>query len=276
MRIEPHTDPVAYRDLVFPVLLRDEARYNLELALVEHIVAGTVFSDEPPLLLAVRDGDEVVGAALMTLPWKLLMAPVPGAAAPDLAAFMAGTGLPVPGVLGAAADVGTFAEAYAAATGATWREGKGQGVYRLTALVPPRPAPGALREATDEDFDLLVEWVEAFQVDAGLPEGDARRNAARAREGLIWLWEDGGPVSMVGVGGFTPNGARVGPVYTPPALRGRGYASAATAAVTALMLDRGRTCTFLYTDLANPTSNKIYRAIGYEHVTDVREVWFDR
>jgi predicted GNAT family acetyltransferase len=274
VRIERHADPVAYRDLVTPVLLRDEARYNLELALIEHIVAGTVFGDEPPLLLSVHDGGEVTGAALMTPPWKLLMAPVPAAAVGDLAAYLADE--VVPGALAGEEEVRTFADAYTAAAGVTQREGKGQGVYRLTTLVPPRPVPGALREATDDDFDLLVAWVEAFQRDAGLPEADARRNAARAREGLVWLWEDDGPVSMVGVGGFTPNGARVGPVYTPPERRGRGYASAATAAVTALMLDRGRAHTFLYTDLANPTSNKIYQAIGYEHVCDVLEVYFDR
>jgi predicted GNAT family acetyltransferase len=92
----------------------------------------------------------------------------------------------------------------------------------------------------------------------------------------MFLWEDGGrAVSMVGVSGETPNGIRVAPVYTPPELRGRGYASACVAAVTQAQFDRGRRFCFLFTDLANPTSNKIYQAIGYEPVCDVDEYRFE-
>ncbi len=91
----------------------------------------------------------------------------------------------------------------------------------------------------------------------------------------MYLWDDDGPVSMCGASGETPNGIRVAPVYTPPGLRGRGYASACVAAVTQAQFDRGRRFCFLYTDLANPTSNKIYQAIGYEPVCDVDEYRFE-
>src|SRR5436189_143738 len=89
-------------------------------------------------------------------------------------------------------------------------------------------------------------------------------------DGGIVLWEDGGAVvSMAGFGGRTPSGTRIGPVYTPPDLRGRGYASALTAALTQRLLDGGLRFCFLFTDLANPTSNSIYQRIGYEPVSDV-------
>jgi predicted GNAT family acetyltransferase len=74
---------------------------------------------------------------------------------------------------------------------------------------------------------------------------------------------------MVGAGGETPNGIRIGPVYTPPQRRSRGYATSLTAAASADQLGRGRRFVFLFTDLANPTSNKIYQAIGYRPVCDV-------
>ena len=62
--------------------------------------------------------------------------------------------------------------------------------------------------------------------------------------------------------------ARVGPVYTPGAQRGHGYASVLTAHVSRLLRDSGaRVC--LFTDQANPTSNKIYAAIGYVPVVDM-------
>jgi predicted GNAT family acetyltransferase len=89
------------------------------------------------------------------------------------------------------------------------------------------------------------------------------------------LWDDGEPVSLCGYGGRTPHGNRIGPVYTPPELRGRGYGSAVTAHATKEQLDAGRDYCFLYTDLANPTSNKIYMNIGYEFVCDSAEYAFE-
>jgi hypothetical protein len=82
-------------------------------------------------------------------------------------------------------------------------------------------------------------------------------------------------VSLVGWGGATPNGVRVGPVYTPPDLRRRGYATALTAAVSADLLAAGKRFCFLYTDLANPTSNRIYMSIGYEPVCDSVDYVFE-
>jgi predicted GNAT family acetyltransferase len=91
-----------------------------------------------------------------------------------------------------------------------------------------------------------------------------------------FVWEVGGrPVSLVVAGSPTPHGIRIGPVYTPPAARRRGYASALTAAVSQLQLDQGRRYCFLFTDLANPTSNWIYRSIGYEPVIDVNQYRFE-
>ena len=89
------------------------------------------------------------------------------------------------------------------------------------------------------------------------------------------LWDDGGPVSLAGFGGGTPNGIRIGPVYTPPELRGRGYASALVAALSAELLAAGRRFCFLYTDLANPTSNRIYERIGYRRVCESAEIAFE-
>ena len=97
----------------------------------------------------------------------------------------------------------------------------------------------------------------------------ARRTAA------LVLWDDDGPVSLAGYGAPTPNGIRVGPVYTPPELRGRGYASALTAGLTERLLAEGRLFCFLFTNLANPTSNSIYQQVGYRPVTDVTVWRFD-
>ena len=91
------------------------------------------------------------------------------------------------------------------------------------------------------------------------------------------MWCDSAPGRMVSMAiwtGLTPHGVRIGMVYTPPQFRGRGYASNCVAALTRRLLDSGRSFCFLFTDLANPTSNKIYQAIGYRHVCDFRKILF--
>lgn len=274
MRIERHHDVVAYERLVTPLLLTDEPRYNLELGLVSRLAGGEAFGPEPAVLLTIGDGPD--GMALMTPPFNLLVSAVPPDAAAGLAEWLVAEGIEVPGALGGQAPLTAFAEAYVALTGTTPRTVRGSGVYALRAVIPPRPVPGRLRQATMDDLPLVDAWWLAFKADIGESAVGSDTLVRHVSGDMAWLWEDGEPVSLVGCGAFTPNGARIGPVYTPPEHRGRGYASAATAAVTQLLLDRGRTSTFLYTDLANPTSNKIYRAIGYEHVTDVRTVAFER
>jgi len=89
------------------------------------------------------------------------------------------------------------------------------------------------------------------------------------------VWRDSQPVSMAAWAGQTPRGVRVNMVYTPPELRRRGYASAAVSALTKKLLDAGRKFVFLFTDLSNPTSNSIYRKMGYEAVCDINEVDFE-
>ena len=87
-------------------------------------------------------------------------------------------------------------------------------------------------------------------------------------DGAWLVWDDNGPVSLAGFGNSTPTGTRVGPVYTPPEHRGRGYATSLVASLTAERLAAGLAFCFLFTDLANPTSNAIYARIGYEPVAD--------
>jgi predicted GNAT family acetyltransferase len=156
-----------------------------------------------------------------------------------------------------------------------------QRIYRLTTLRQVEGVPGRARRATQRDRPLLLEWVRSFLAEA-IPEGppdvgperivDARLGEGR---GGFTIWEDGGPASLAGWGGTTPNGARIGPVYTPPEHRRRGYGSAVTAAVSAEQLASGHAFCFLYTDLANPTSNKIYTDLGYEPVCDSIDYAFE-
>ncbi|HEX4325100.1 MAG TPA: GNAT family N-acetyltransferase [Gaiellaceae bacterium] len=152
---------------------------------------------------------------------------------------------------------------------------------------PPTNVPGSSRIATTDDRELALGWWIAFG-DEVLRQGGPGRDRAeesidhrlRSPAAGILLWEDGGkPVSVAGWGGQTPNGIRIGPVYTPPELRARGYATAVTAELSRRLLDGrlfagGRRFCFLYTDLDNPTSNAIYERIGYRRVAESAEISF--
>jgi len=157
-----------------------------------------------------------------------------------------------------------------------------QGVYALETIAPLPPAPGEPRVASMADRELVLRWWIAFGEEV-LHEGGPGRDRAEVSvdhklsspESGMLLWEDEGEiVSFAGWGGRTPNGMRVGPVYTPPELRGRGYATAATAELSRRLLASGHRFCFLYTDLANPTSNAIYERIGYRRVCESAEFLF--
>jgi predicted GNAT family acetyltransferase len=152
-------------------------------------------------------------------------------------------------------------------------------LFRLDDLTEPRPAAGAARIATFNDRELLAPWYQAFVLEAfgRLPAGfDAEVFLDRMpRRSRLWLWTDraGTACAMAGRHPVTFGVARIGPVYTPPELRGRGFGSAVTAAATRDVLDEGAV-PVLYTDLANPTSNKIYQQLGYRRVEDRAQLAF--
>jgi uncharacterized protein len=254
-------------------LVAREAEHNLILGICSSLQRSPY--ETPPYLAAVRRDGHVVAAAIRTPPWQLVLSEVDD---PDAIVCLVDDqlGEDIPGWLGPV-DVGrNFADLWHFRTGLRARIGLSERIFRLTTVRHPTAVPGALTRATADDRDVLVAWTTAF-VDEALggenPEPiDVVVDRGLASGRITHLWVDEGrPVSMAGVGGQTPHGIRVGPVYTPPEHRRRGYASALVAAASQAQLDAGRRFCFLFTDLANPTSNHIYQEIGYEPVSDVQQ-----
>lgn len=275
-------DLVAYARRVMPFLMQREAQHNVMLGLFAVLQARP--PAEPPYLAwAERDG-EVVGVAMRTPPYRLLLAHGSDPAAIEAFAADLAAGADLPGVLSGASEAAAFAACWARQTGQTAENARHERLYRLTAVTPARPVPGRLREITEADLELAISWWLAFANEAVEPTTrDRAVQAISMRFGVdpmvagLWLWEvDGVPVSLAGHTGPTPNSIRVGPVYTPPEYRGRGYASAAVADLSQRLLDRGFAYVTLFTDLANPTSNKIYQSIGFQPVCDADEWLFVR
>ncbi len=134
--------------------------------------------------------------------------------------------------------------------------------------MPNRIAPGQLRLAHQGERDLLARWAAAYLTEIGDRGDPGEVISARIAGGQLFVWDHDGPVSMAAWTGKTPNGVRVNLVYTPVAMRRRGYATACVATLSQLLLRQGNAFCCLYTDLANPTSNAIYQRIGYQPVCD--------
>jgi hypothetical protein len=273
LRIERFGSVGAFLAAADPFLAPREAEHNLIYGICAALEAWPDAFERAPDLLVVWRDRRVVLAALRTPPRQLVLSEVDEPAALDLVAdHLAEADLS--GVVGPSEHVGRFATRWAHLSGRPAELGLRERIFRLTKVRPPRPVAGRVGIATTEDRPLVTDWLEAFALEAlgEPPDPDLagivdRWLAGRGR--TLYLWRDGKPVSLCGAGGPTPNGIRIGPVYTPPEERGRGYASACVAAVSQAELEAGRRFCFLFTDLANPTSNHIYQDIGYEPVRDV-------
>jgi hypothetical protein len=252
---------------------------------IRRLDSGADAPDHPHWWAVVRDpAGAVAGVAMRTAPrapYPLFVLPMPDAAARALAAAVRDRGEEARGVNGALPAAQVVATELAAAGGGEASVHEHTRLFELGDLVEPRPVGGRLRPAEQADADLALRWFRAFAADAaeqaGRP-GDVQElehytpadMAERIAEGRVLLWEDarGEVVHLTGHNLPSFGVARVGPVYTPPGQRGRGYASAGVAAVSRRLLEQGaRVC--LFTDQANPTSNKIYTALGFEPVVDM-------
>lgn len=256
-------------------LVAREAEHNLLLGVCQNVRDTPEAFTAPPYFATVTDGDRVVAVALQTPPFQLVLSEIDDPAAiPLLADDLVGRDLP--GAVGPVEHVRPFMGERTARGAPRARLKTSERIFRLTAVTPPRPVAGQARVAEPSDRTLVARWLDAFMREALEDEPsdiEAMTDRWLSRRGrTLHLWEDGEVVSLAGVGSQTPNGVRIGPVYTPPEARNRGYASALVASISQRAFDAGRRFCFLFTDLANPTANHIYQAIGYEPVRDV-DMW---
>lgn len=218
-----------------------------------------------------RGGGPVLGAFVHTPPHRPQLGPMPDVAARALALKWRSSGIEVDGVSGMTDAARGLAAEWTARKG-RWSVLSRQRLYRLQdLLLPPMDDDAEPRIAGLRDLLLVARWFMEFAAETGEPAGRDQGAAAarRVREGQIALWEVAGePVSMAGFSSVLLGQGRVAPVFTPPELRGRGFAAGATAAASAALMTAGAKDVLLFTDLANPTSNALYRRLGYLPVDD--------
>lgn len=274
MDVAFQADPEALVTVAWPTIVADEVGHTGVLGVLEAArrahAAGLRYDDRPWRSAVVRDTGGVVAAGIAGRGGVWLVTGGPegallalGHAAHDGASAVAG----VAGPAGAA-------RAFAAGSGVPMHVHFRQPVMRLAGDPQPGPAVcGRCRVAGPDDADLLLAWFDAFRIEARLTDPPERlradvAHAVAARRMLLWTDAQGTPVSMAGARRVEPTAARIGPVYTPPARRGRGYARAVVEEGCRRLLAEGARQVLLFTDAANPTSNALYARIGFTTVTE--------
>jgi adenosylmethionine-8-amino-7-oxononanoate aminotransferase len=278
--VEPVADAAAFLDLTVPLRAREPVLTNVIGTVAAGIVHGRTY-DRCFWWLVRDDAGDVVGCAMRTAPWKLLVSPMPASAASALGSAVAVADPRLPGTVGPQDVVDAVVRGMAEAGRAVSTSlDMVDVVHVLETYRPPAGVPGRARRAVDAELDLLVEWEWAFADEAGVPRPEVQGVQARLRTGGMFWWEvDGERVALAGHQGPvpTPGGVvgRIGPVYTPPEHRRHGYGATVTAAVVEQLLPQCTTV-MLFADAANPTSNGVYERLGFREVARVVDVSFTK
>lgn len=272
MRIHDSADE--FLAIAEPVYRRDPIANTVELTLLR-----AAMPDDALLLSAWRNS-EVVAVALQTPPYPLACNGIPEEHADAVARDLARLRPDLSGVRGNHDTAVAFAEAWRSHTGRPGTVVLDERLYRLGDLQPPTGVAGAPRWAGAADRDVVIDWMQRFLGEVFSHHRDDAAgarfvDAAADRGDRFLLWDvDGAPVSTALLRAAAAGVSRIGPVFTPTERRANGYGSAVTAAVARSALERGDAGVVLFTDRSNPTSNAIYRSIGFEPVSDFLRIDF--
>src|SRR5579872_358533 len=255
------------------LLSSEPVLHNLILSILHSRVA----QDEPGRYWIALRGEEAVGVVLQSpLEYAATLTPMEARAVQAIVDASAEAGVSLPGVNGDAATAACFAGQWSERCKSAATPFQGTRLYELSELGEVPGTEGHLRQAGPGDRSLMILWTRAFQDEIGESANDTERRVDRAlAAGQMWLWDQNGETTPMAVGRELSQGVvRLSGVYTPPEKRNHGYAAACVHALSRHLRDCGYRC-ILYTDLGNPTSNSIYRRIGYKAVAESLRYRFD-
>ncbi|WP_456274394.1 GNAT family N-acetyltransferase [Bacillus sp. AK031] len=273
MKIVQYDKVQKFNDAVRPLLLQEEAENNLPLGLLDQIMEGR-YKDP---FLAVMEEDGVVHAVFVRTPPHYLIATVLSEDKTEEVAevlwnYSNEKGLELPGFIGNKITTVKLAEVWSEKTEKPYQVHMRQRIYQLEEVKDIEISEGEMSLAGEDDIDLVKDWLLGFIEDTPekpIPGEDARKRAEEMiADQSVFLWKvNNVPVSMARRARRTDNGITVNFVYTPKEERRKGYGRSVVATLSKMLLKTNQFCT-LYTDLDNPTSNKIYMEIGYVPVCD--------
>jgi ribosomal protein S18 acetylase RimI-like enzyme len=245
--------------------------------LILSILYARVVQGDPGRYWVAFQGESAVGVVVQSpLEYPATLTPMEPQTVVAMVDAIAEAGVALPGVNGDAATAASFAGQWSERRKSAATPFQGTRLYELLELGEAPRIEGQLRQAAPSDRSLMILWTRAFQDEIGESASDTELRADRAlAAGQLWLWDQNKETTSMAVAREPAQGVvRLSGVYTPPEKRKRGYAAACVHALSKHLRASGYRC-MLYTDLANPTSNSIYRRIGYRAIAEALRYRFD-
>ncbi|EEK43942.1 MULTISPECIES: GNAT family N-acetyltransferase [Bacillus] len=268
IQLHVYEEIVNFKEEVTPFLEKNEQENNLILGVLQMV-------HQPIFMGIAKQGEEIAVVFLQTEEKKQIIVATSEIAEEDiveLAKKLAEVYPNVPGLIGNKKIVQKLAEEIAVLANKKTTVAMEQGIYELKQVKKKWNGDEVFREVNSDELTLIEQWIYQFCEDVNLPttKEEAKQTAHTliTNHRLFGLEVDGKLVSVAAKTRPTKNNITVNFVYTPKEERKKGYASNCVAALSQRMLDEGYKTTTLYTDLANPTSNKIYQEIGYEQIAE--------
>ncbi|EJR50337.1 MULTISPECIES: GNAT family N-acetyltransferase [Bacillus] len=268
IQLHVYEEIVNFKEEVTPFLEKNEQENNLILGVLQMV-------HQPIFMGIAKQGEEIAVVFLQTEEKKQIIVATSEITEEDiveLAKKLAEVYPNVPGLIGNKKIVQRLAEEIAVLANKKTTVAMEQGIYELKQVKKKWNGDEVFREVNSDELTLIEQWIYQFCEDVNLPttKEEAKQTAHTliTNHRLFGLEVDGKLVSVAAKTRPTKNNITVNFVYTPKEERKKGYASNCVAALSQRMLDEGYKTTTLYTDLANPTSNKIYQEIGYEQIAE--------
>lgn len=272
-KIITYSDPKSFWEEVSPHLKKEEAKNSLCLGLSYR------FRNSPQDCVyqsAIFENGKFVGALVLSkyrTNYNLLPASVANEKVCRLLyeEFIK-SNHPVTGIVGEKSIALVFKDIFES-TGKQIKVNMEQGIYSCDRVkMPMIKSNVTFRVAQLSEAQKIGEWINEFHNEAvphDPPVNGVELAEAKIGAEMIFVIEENEKlVSMAAWSRDIETSCSVNLVYTPKHLRKRGFGSLVTAHLTQYLLDSGKKETNLYTDMSNPTSNKIYKSIGYEFVCD--------
>lgn len=260
-------------------MLKNEAKNNLLFGILNNLKQNpqTYSEEHSPILISITEDDELKLVSIRTPPYNQVISYTEDLETiPMLVEELSLKTPDIPGILGFKEGAQKFGKLWGKKLDKTHTLDMHERIYQLKQVNPKTVGSHTFEPATRRDRELILEWINAFSLEAvpnqpseDTPVGLKRINQAMERKMIYVLKVKDEIVSMAKKAGVTPNGQTINAVYTPPNQRKRGYGTEVVAKLSQQILDEGKKYCFLFTDLANPTSNKIYQNIGYQPIIDV-------
>lgn len=274
MNFQRYENVDAFAKIVTPFLEENEDKFSLFLGVLKGIKAGAY---ENPYMATIEENGKLLAIFQMTPPHPLNIIFVDKnqiSTCIDLCiSELTKHAVPVESIISVKEWAVLFAQKWQEKTDGNFSLMMDQGLYRLDQVEESlEMSPGKWRYAAISDAQLIEKWYSQFEQDTGLSVTAPKEIKKRVKNMLdgkeVFFWEDQGEVvSMMKKSRPTTNGITVSLVFTPAEKRKKGYGRTLVATVSRELLKEFEFCV-LYTDMLNPTSNKIYQEIGYQKLVD--------